>query len=369
MHRILVIAFWLAASASLSAAETQIETLALGASAHDFRLTGVDGKKYTLNDFKKSSILVIVFTCTHCPTAQYYEDRLKKIVSDYQKRSVAVVAINPNDPKSVLFSELGYTDLGDSLADMRIRSKHKKFNFPFLFDGDTEKVSRAYGPIATPHAFVFDQKRKLRYVGRIDDDERGDNIRVHDLRNALDSLLAGRDIEVKQTKSFGCSVKWAGKADTVKHYMEKLAAEPVSLELVDAEGLRALRKNDSGKVRLVTFWATWCGPCITEFPEFVTINRMYRHRPFEMITVAANYPDEQKEVVAFLQKKQSSGKNLIFGDRDKYKLMEAYDAKWGGALPFTMLIGSKGETLYQREGEINPLELKRVIIRALPGYR
>ena len=233
-------------------------------------------------------------------------------MSDYQKRSVAVVAINPNDPKSVLLSELGYTDLGDSLADMKIRSKHKKFNFPFLFDGDTEKVSRAYGPVATPHAFVFDQKRKLRYVGRIDDDERGDNIRVHDLRNALDSLLAGRDIEVKQTKSFGCSVKWAGKADTVKHYMEKLAAEPVSVESVDAEGLRALRKNDSGKVRLVTFWATWCGPCITEFPEFVTINRMYRQRPFEMITVAANYPDEHKEVLAFLQKKQSSGKNLIY---------------------------------------------------------
>lgn len=369
MRCILLMAIWLTAAASLLAAETKIETLALGASAPDFKLPGVDGKKHALKDFKRSSVLVIVFTCPHCPTAQYYEDRLKKIVDDYKKRGVALVAINPNDPQSVRLDELGYTDLGDSLADMKIRAKHKKFNFPFLFDGDTEKVSRAYGPMATPHAFVFDQERKLRYVGRIDDDERGDNIRVHDLRNALDALLAGRDIEVKQTKSFGCSVKWAGKADAAKQYADKLAAEPVSVEPVDADGLKALRENASGKVRLVTFWATWCGPCVTEFPEFVTINRMYRQRPFEMITVAANYPDEQKEVLTFLRKKQSSGKNLLFGDKDKYKLMAAFDTKWSGALPFTMLIGPKGETLYQHEGEIDPLELKRAILRALPGYR
>ena len=368
MRRILLLALWLTA-ASLPAAETKNETLTLGSPAPDFKLPGVDGKKHALNDFKKFSVLVIVFTCTHCPTAQYYEDRLKKLVDDYKKRGVALVAINPNDPSSVRLDELGYTDLGDSLADMKIRAKHKKFNFPFLFDGDTEKVSRAYGPVATPHAFVFDRERKLRYVGRIDDDERGDNIRVHDLRNALDALLAGRDPEVRQTKSFGCSVKWAGKADAAKQYMDKLAAEPVSVEPVDANGLKALRQNDSSKVRLVTFWATWCGPCVSEFPEFVTINRMYRQRPFEMITVAANYPDEQKEVLAFLRKKQSSGKNLIFGDKDKYKLMEAFDPKWSGALPFTMLIGPKGETLYRHEGAIDPLELKRTILRALPGYR
>lgn len=369
MNRILSLALWLAAAASLPAADTKIETLPLGASAPDFKLPGVDGKKYALKDFKKSQVLVIVFTCTHCPTAQYYEERLKKIVDDYQKKGVTLVAINPNDPKSVRLDELGYTDLGDSLADMKIRAKYKKFNFPFLYDGDTESVARAYGPVATPHAFVFDQERKLRYVGRIDDDERGDNIRVHDLRNALDALLAGREIEVKQTKSFGCSVKWAGKADSAKQYLDKLAAEPVSVEPVDVEGLKALRKNDSGKVRLVTFWATWCGPCVTEFPEFVTINRMYRQRPFEMVTVSANYPDEQKEVLAFLKKKQASGKNLILGDKDKYKLFDAFDTKWSGALPYTLLLGPKGETLYEREGEIDALELKRTIIKSLPGYR
>jgi hypothetical protein len=100
-----------------------------------------------------------------------------------------------------------------------------------------------YGPVATPHAFVFDKERKLRYAGRIDDDELGTNIKSHDLRNAIDALLAGRDPEVKETKVFGCSIKWAGKEDSVKKFMAKLAAEPVAVELVDADGLKKLRKK------------------------------------------------------------------------------------------------------------------------------
>src|SRR5712691_6216601 len=211
---------------ALFGAESQtVPTLELGASAPDFKLPGVDGRKHALKDFRKSPILAVVFTCNHCPTAQYYEERLKKIVEDYKGKGMALVAISPNDPKSVRVDELGYTDLGDSFPEMKIRAKYKRFNFPYLYDGEKEEVSRAYGPVATPHAFVFDQQRKLRYRGRIDDSERPEFVKVSDLRNALDALLAGREIEVKQTKSFGCSIKWAGKAEAVKQFMERLAAE------------------------------------------------------------------------------------------------------------------------------------------------
>ena len=355
--------------AILQAAETPVPALPLGSPAPDFNLRGVDGRKYSLKSFSKAKVLVVVFTCNHCPTAQYYEERLKQLVSDYKSKGVALVAINPNDPSSVRLDELGYTDLSDSFAEMKIRAKHKKFNFPYLYDGDKEAVSRAYGPVATPHAFVFDQQRKLRYAGRIDDSELPGLEKVHDLRNALDDVLAGRDPEVKQTKVFGCSIKWAGKSDNVKKFMDKLAAEPVAVELADAGALKALRKNDSGKLRLVNFWATWCGPCITEFPELVTINRMYRHRAFEMVTVAANFPTEQKEVLAFLKKQQASNKNLLFGEPDKYKLMEAFDQKWSGALPFTVLISPAGEVIYRVEGLIDALELKRAIVKSLKEDR
>jgi peroxiredoxin len=370
MKRFCPLLVWLGAAARILAADSlSLETLPLGASAPDFKLPGVDGRKYSLKDFKKSDVLVVVFTCNHCPTAQYYEARLKQIVNDYKKKGVALVAISPNDPKSVRLDELGYTDLSDSFAEMKIRAKYKKFNFPYLYDGDKEEVSRAYGPVATPHAFVFDKERKLRYVGRVDDSERPEFVKTHDLRDAIVALLAGREVAIKQTASFGCSIKWAGKEEAVKKYNDQLATEPVKVELVDTRGLKDLRNNDSGKIRLINIWATWCGPCVTEFPELITINRMYRRRAFEMVTISANYPDEQKEVSAFLRKQQASCRNLLFGETDKYKLMEAFDPKWNGALPYTVLLGPGGEVLYKSQDAIDPLEVRRAIVKALKEDR
>jgi len=142
-------------------------TLAIGAAAPDFSLPATDGKTYSLSSFKEAKILVIVFTCNHCPTAQAYEDRLIRLTKDYSNKSVSVIAIMPNDPKSIRLDELGYTDMGDSFREMKQRAAHKHFNFPYLYDGQTEGISRKYGPIATPHVFIFDKTRRLRYSGRI----------------------------------------------------------------------------------------------------------------------------------------------------------------------------------------------------------
>jgi peroxiredoxin len=346
-------------------AELQYPTLAIGSRAPDFSLPGVDGRQYSLQDFAKARLLVVIFTCNHCPTAQYYEDRIKKMAEEYKEKGVAVVAIMPNDPSSVRLDELGWTDLSDSFNEMKIRARDRAYNFPYLYDGDSETVARAYGPVTTPHVFVFDAERNLQYTGAIDDSERLQSVQNQYLRDALNALLAGQTVPVAKTKVVGCSIKWAGKADAVKAYMDKLAAEPVSVSPADAEVLKAMRKNGSGKFRLVNFWATWCAPCLAEFQEFITINRMYRHRDFELVTVSLNRPDEEKAVLECLKKNQASCKNFIFASNDRDKLIDAFDPEWQGPVPFTVLINPEGKIIYRETGSIDPLALKRVLVNAM----
>jgi peroxiredoxin len=350
-------------SVLLSFRTDEYPTLAIGSSAPDFNLKGVDGKMYSLKSFAKSKILMIVFTCNHCPTAQAYEARLKKITADYKAKGVQVVAISPNDPKAVRLDEMGYTDLGDSYQDMQSRAKIAGFNFPYLYDGETEITSKKYGAIATPHIFIFDEKRILRYTGRVDDVEKPTGTPQNlDARNALDNLLAGQKVAVEKTKVFGCAVKWAVKEELTNQEKESWVKESVSLESIDDDGLKKLLKNDSGKLRLINVWATWCGPCVAEIPDFLNINRMYRNRDFEFITISADKPDKKDKALATLKKLQASSKNYIYNSDDIYKLIELIDPKWQGALPYTLLVEPNGKIVYQKQGAINPLKMKTLIV-------
>jgi peroxiredoxin len=339
------------------------KTLPIGSPAPDFSLPGTDGKTYSLSSFSKADVLVIVFTCNHCPTAQAYEDRIIRLTREYATKNVAVVAIMPNDPASINLDELGYTDMGDSFDEMKVRTKEKKFNFPYLYDGETERASLAYGPIATPHVFIFDKKRILRYSGRIDDMEKPTKKPTSfDTQNAIDALLAGKPVLVATTKVFGCSIKWAEKSDWINRSKEAWAKEPVRLDTIGEAGLRELLKNNSDKLKLINIWATWCGPCVTEFPEFVSMNRMYRKRDFEFISISADEPAKQSKALQFLQKQQASNPNYIFSGDNKYKLIEAIDPNWQGALPYTLLVEPGGKIVYAREGIIDPFELKKAIV-------
>ncbi|MGC4036545.1 MAG: redoxin family protein [Chitinophagaceae bacterium] len=338
-------------------------TLAIGEKAPDFKLPATDGKQYSLSSFADADILVIIFTCNHCPTAQAYEDRIIQLVNDYKNKKVSVVAIMPNDPRSVQLSELGYTDLGDSFEEMKIRATEKKFNFPYLYDGDHETTANAYGPVATPHVFIFDKERKLRYQGRIDDVEKPTKTPENfDTRNAIDALLANKPVPVETTKVFGCSIKWAEKEDLNKIADEEWSKEPVELDTINVTGVKDLVKNNTDKIRLINIWATWCGPCIVEYPQFITINRMYRGRDFEFISISADDADKKEKALRFLKQKNSAVKNYIFTGENKYKLIDAIDPKWQGALPYTILVEPGGKIVYSKLGAIKSAELKKIIV-------
>jgi len=346
-----------------SQAQTDPAPLSIGSAAPTFNLPATDGKMYSLASFATKKILVVIFSCNHCPTAQAYEDRIIGLTKDYSSKSVAVVVISPNNPDAINLGELGYTDLSDGLDDMKIRAKDKHFNFPYLYDGDLQRVSLAYGPIATPHVFVFDDQRKLRYTGRLDESEKPGTANAEDLRAAMDALLNNKPVEKAVTKTFGCSIKWKSKGDYNKQLYKKWAALPVDLEVIDLNSIKKIVSNkESGKLRLINIWATWCAPCVQEMPEFVIIDRMYRERDFEFVSISLDDLEKKDKALQKLKKLEASNRNYIYSGKNKYQFIEAIDPKWQGALPYTLLIDPSGNILYGRQGPIDPLLLKKAIV-------
>jgi peroxiredoxin len=341
-----------------------LKTLEIGAQAPDFRLPGVDGKTYTLKDFADAKVLVIVFTCNHCPTAQAYEGRVAKLHADYRDKGVALVAISPNDPKGLRLDELGYTDVSDSFEDMKLRAKEGKYAYPYLYDGETQATAKAYGVLATPHVYVFDADRKLRYVGRFDNSD-VKTVTSHDTINAVEALLAGKSVPVEKTRVFGCSTKWADKREDAKKALENWDREPITLESLDEAGVAQLAKNDGDKLLLVNVWASWCGPCVQELPEFITMNRMYRRRAFRMVTISMDEPEKKDEAMKVLREKHVVAVNYILKIKDRDKFADLLDKKWTGPLPHTLLIAPGGKILYRKSGAIDALEVKRAIVAYL----
>lgn len=337
------------------------KTLPIGASAPDFTLPGIDGRNHSLQDYADARILVIIFTANHCKTAQAYEGRIIQLVKDYRDKGVVVVGIAPNDPQALCLSELVYTDLSDSFEELKIRAQEREFNFPYLYDGDSQKVSRAYGPVATPHVFIFDQARKLRYAGRIDDSQDIAAVTRQDARYALDALLAGKPVPVEKTRTFGCSIKWSEKRAAAARELEAMEKEPVALQSAGAQTIRTLVANDTPKMVLINVWATWCGPCLAELPEFVTMNRMYRNGNFELVTISADTADRKARALADLQERHVAARNYIFDSPDKDALANALDAEWPGGLPYTILVAPGGKILQRQMGRVDSMKLKKVI--------
>jgi len=318
-----------------------------------------------LKDYSSSKVLIIAFICNHCPTSQLYETRIKRLAEDYKREGVALIAIEPNNPEAVRLDEMGYTDVGDSLEEMKTRSQYRHFNFPYLYDGETQKTASAYGPSATPHLFIFDSERKLRYQGRLDNNVRESLVTRRDARDAIDSLLSGRSVIKPTTPSVGCSTKWLYKAAGRRKEMEDIEKKPVDVKPARTDELASLRRNTTGKLLLVDFWATWCGPCREELPQFETMYRMYGKRAFDLVTVSINYPDEKPGVLKVLNNEHATSTNLMLSSPDIYTQLAAFDPNWNAAVPYTLLIRPGGEVVYKSTGSVDELQLKRLIIANL----
>jgi len=341
--------------------------LTIGSPFPDFSLPGVDGKTHTLSEFSGAKIIAVVFESNHCPVSIAYETRIKQIYEDYKNKGVQLIAINPNNPTSVALGELGYTDTTDDMDDMKIRTKLRHIEWPYLYDGDTQATASKFGAIATPHIFIFDQNRKLQYQGRIDDSTAIANVKSQDARNAIDALLAGKPVPEPITPAFGCSTKWLSKSKGVKEEMVKISAEPVKLTTASVDDIKKLRANATDKTIVLNFWSTKCKECMDKFIDYENTYRMYRRRKFDMITISTDKPSEQATVTDFLQQQHASGTNLQLDSGDTRALQEAVGAKWKTNEPFVMVIAPNGQIVYQKAGKSDILDVRRNVLATIPN--
>ncbi len=338
-----------------------------------------------LADFSEPDVLMIYFTGTHCPVSHAQELRLQKLVTSLKDSSFGVIAINPNHNDGCRPDEFSYSKYTESFEDSKRYARDLNWTFPFLYDGEKQLTARAYGVTNTPHVFIFDKERKLRYVGRFDDSRYrdADTVKSPDAENAIRALLAGEAVKVASTKPFGCSTKWREKNGAVQADDAKWSTKKAVLETIDSEGVAKLVANGTNKVRLFNVWSTTCQPCVEEMPEFTKIVRRYSRRNFDFISLSLDTPENLKVAEDFLgkhaivvgdklsktlKKEGRNTNNYLVTEPSIDTLVAALDPEWNGAMPYTILVNTEGKIVYRKSGTIDPLELKEEILKEIKEY-
>lgn len=380
MKKITTVIFSLMGGIAFAADEAP-PVLAIGSDLPTFSLPGTDGKAHTEKDYADAKILCVIFTCNHCPDSVAAAARTEEIYNEYRNKGVAIVAVNANNPASLRPDELGYSPYNDSFEEMKPFAESYGWTFPYLYDGETQKFATACGAQSTPHVFVFDADRKLRYTGRMDDSGRSSApVEKSYIRDAFDALLVGSEIKEPVTRSFGCSTKWLFKGDSVAEEQKEWEAKPVTIDDLNETIAKQLRVNKSGNLRVINFWSTTCGPCVAEFPALVETYRRFQNRNVDFISISMDPLEEKAKAQKFLESRhaalsertrksmESEGRtsnNYIWVGENADKLAEAIYPEWTGALPLTVIVSPQGNILWSHSDEIDVIELRTQILKGL----
>lgn len=366
-------------------AQEKITDLQIGDAAPDFELLGIDGKTYSLADFADGKLLMVFFTSNHCPTSHGVEERLLAFLDETDKKDLSFVAINPNHPDGLSIDELSFGIYNDGYEDMIRYAADRGFTFPYLYDGETQDVARAYGCLATPHVFIFDEQRKLRYKGRFDDSMYADasTVKSPDAQNAVQALLTGGEVPVAVTQPMGCSTKWRSKKAGILERMAQWDKTPVDVAPIDTDQVAAVRANGSNNFRLINVWATWCVPCVDEFPILVSAARRFDWRNFDFITISVDHKDQKDAVKAFLEGEGAglsdpgrkrvledgrTTNSYLFTGGNADELMKTLDDQWQGGVPYTVLVNPQGEVVWRNHGVVEEEEMLRQIVNVIGAH-
>jgi peroxiredoxin len=323
----------------------------VGQPAPDFALKDTTGKAHSLKAYRGQTV-VIGFVGTKCPIANAYITRMNGIAAEYKTKNVVFFGINSN--------------LNEPLNLVKAHAAKAKYVFSILKD-ERNLVADSYGATVTPEMYVIDGAGVLRYHGRVDNASDEKRVERHDLRVALDEMLAGKAISKADLKAFGCVIKRAGVTET--KMLQKPAKTPATespIALLKPADFNKLRADSQGKVLLINFWATWCAPCVAEFPEFVMIDKNYRTKGVRTVSISTDEKsDLEGAVIPFLKKQKAEFESFLSDADDPQELIDVVDKNWSGALPATFVFDKQGKIVFTKYGIIDREELLKALDAAL----
>ncbi len=324
----------------------------VGQPAPDFALKDTTGKAHSLKAYRGQTV-VIGFVGTKCPIANAYITRMNGIAAEYKAKNVVFFGINSNR--------------NEPLKLVKEHAAKAKYVFSILKD-EGNVVADSYGASVTPEMYIIDSTGVLRYHGRVDNASDEKRVERHDLRVALDEMLANQPISKADLKAFGCVIKRAGVTETkmLQKPVAKAAATDSPVTLLKPADFNKLRTDSLGKVLLINFWATWCAPCVAEFPEFVMIDKTYRAKGVRMVSIST---DEKSDlagaVIPFLKKQKAEFESFLSDADDPQELIDVVDKNWSGALPATFVFDKQGKIVFTKYGIIDREELLKALESAL----
>jgi peroxiredoxin len=320
---------------------------AIGQAAPDFSLKDLKGNSQSLQAHR-GKIVVITFLSTQCPIANAYHERLRALATDYTGKNVVLLGLYPNNT--------------ESLSVIKSKAAQEKFTFPVMRD-EGNIVADLYSAMTTPEIFVVDGQGVLRYHGRIDNSAETSRVVRSDLREALNEMLDGKPVSVSQTKQFGCSIKRAkAPAANTKAVSTAAPVQAAKVALLKAADFPKLRDSAKGQVLVLNFWATWCGPCVAEFPEFVQLDAKYRDKGVKVIAISADEPsDLESKVRPFLKQQKAIFDTYVQDVENVEDIINQINKDWPGALPATFIFDKQGNIAHSFLGIVDREKLLAVV--------
>jgi peroxiredoxin len=325
----------------------------VGQPAPDFTLADLSGKTHSLKDYR-GKIVVVGFISARCPISNAYKDRIRAIADEYAKRGVTFLGVNSN--------------ADESIEEARAYAAKNRLDFTILKD-EGNVVADAYAAERTPKTYLIDGEGVVRYQGRIDNSQNPQMVKRDDLREALNEMLSGKPISVAETRALGCLIKRVQDAKAIP------AVAPANTKAPQAEpkvgtlkpvDFAKFKDSAKGKVLVLNFWATWCGPCVAEFPELVALDAKYRDKGMKLVGITADEAEDVRpKVIPFIKKHQVKFDIIRQDTDDPEEMMSQITKDWNGVIPATFVYDKQGNLAYTRFGIIDRDLLVAEIEKAL----